>query len=91
MSKRSAANEGSCPSAGSLLPCPFCGGEARICGEPEDANRYGLYVACMNRECGCSLGEVWDRDAMPDHDFRDEESARKAWNHRANAGGERHE
>jgi hypothetical protein len=43
-----------------------------------------LYVVCMSPDCWCSMGENWDRDAMPDHQFRDEESAVAAWNHRAN-------
>ena len=71
----------------SLLPCPFCGGEARICGDISDRN--GVYVVCMSPDCWCSMGEHWDRDAMPDHQFRDEESAVAAWNRRANAEAQR--
>jgi len=75
-------------SAGSLLPCPFCGGRAQICGEPDYADRHGLYVECQSADCWCSMGEFWDCDAMPDHYFRDVESAVAAWNRRANVKGE---
>ena len=61
-----------------LLPCPFCGKEAKIYGG------YGVayYVSCTNDMCWCSLGEMWDRDAMPDHMFGDKETAAIYWNKR---------
>ena len=61
-----------------LLPCPFCGKEAKIYGG------YGVayYVSCTNYACWCSLGEMWDRDAMPDHMFGDKETAAIYWNKR---------
>ena len=67
-----------------LKPCPFCGGEAKICG-PDDERM--SYVACSNIACYCALGEDYDRDAMPDHSFATEEDATKAWNTRASADG----
>jgi hypothetical protein len=60
-----------------LSPCPFCGGEARsIEGDGK------WYVTCTEAECFCSLGEIWDRDAMPDHHFTSEEDAVATWNAR---------
>jgi Lar family restriction alleviation protein len=40
-----------------LLPCPFCGGEAKI--ERVGTARQSCIIACQ--ECGCRLetGEVW--------------------------------
>lgn len=41
------------------------------------------YVVCLGENCWCSLGENYDRDAMPDHHFHDQVEAIAAWNHRA--------
>jgi hypothetical protein len=65
-----------------LLPCPFCGGEAKICGEDYGNGTGAYYVSCINDMCWCALGEMWDRDAMPDHMFGDEETAATYWNTR---------
>ena len=67
-----------------LLPCPFCGGGAEV--YPEDSD-YGYYVSCFQpswpiEECYCSLGEEYDRDAMPEHRFLTKEAAIAAWNTR---------
>lgn len=70
-----------------LEPCPFCGADAAICGGSE----YGFYVVCNNLGCYCALGEGYDRDAMPNHSFRDEGAALAAWNTRAHsASGDEH-
>lgn len=69
-------------SAGSLLPCPFCGGEAAISGS--DWNGPQFYVHCLTDDCYCCVGEGYDRDACPDHCFSSESDAAKAWNRRAN-------
>ena len=51
-----------------LKPCPFCGGEAVVCGYPSEQM---VYVKC--RECGaCSFGCQ-----------ANEEKAAAAWNTRA--------
>ena len=60
-----------------LKPCPFCGGNGRIAG---DERLY--YVTCMSVHCYASIGEIYDRDAMPDHAFSASEDAAAAWNHR---------
>jgi hypothetical protein len=68
-----------------LLPCPFCGGEA-ILNEGDGK----FYVACLklepgalpHRKCFATLGENYDRDAMPDHMYHSAEDATRAWNRR---------
>lgn len=60
-----------------LKPCPFCRGEARTVA---GGDRW--YVTCTEAECFCSLGEIYDRDAMPDHHFQTEQDAVAAWNTR---------
>jgi len=65
--------------AAELLPCPFCG--EHTARTVEGDGRW--YVCCCNPHCFCALGEVWDRDAMPDHHFLSEEDAIFAWNDRA--------
>jgi hypothetical protein len=42
-----------------------------------------FYVVCLDQNCFWTLGEGYDRDAMPDHSFRSEEDAVTAWNTRA--------
>lgn len=63
---------------GSLLACPFCGN-----ADPyviESGERF--YVACGSPDCYAALGEIWDRDAMPEHQFETSEDAIAAWNRR---------
>lgn len=52
----------------SVKPCPFCGGEASLCSDPELPTRF---VVCRNYGCGVS---------GPFRDFA--ETAIKAWNKR---------
>lgn len=55
-----------------LKPCPFCGGEARICSAGFEAT----YIRCANiKDCGCKF--EW---------FDTEEEAIEAWNRRADNG-----
>lgn len=62
-----------------LKPCPFCGNiRCSVIGDDE-----AYYVACGSRDCYAALGEVYDRDAMPEHAFKTQEDAIKAWNTRA--------
>jgi hypothetical protein len=42
----------------------------------------------MSIDCYAALGEVYDRDAMPDHHFAEMEDAIAAWNRRTPANGE---
>ena len=63
-----------------LLPCPFCGSPGSIGGYTNDS--HGFYATCSSVECYVSVGESYDRDAMPDHMFRTEEEAVAAWNRR---------
>jgi hypothetical protein len=62
-----------------LIPCPFCGGSAKIFGGLGD----NYYVACTNKVCFCSLGEQYYPGDIPAHIFGDEESAAFNWNRRA--------
>ena len=61
-----------------LLPCPFCGGKAELCGGWAD----GYHVACDG--CECDLGRN-SSEGEPAHDFISAESAIAAWNRRAPA------
>lgn len=68
-----------------LSPCPRCGGGAEVFPEESDA---GYYVMCAQpgfpfTECWLSLGEEYDRDAMPAHRFLTKEDAITAWNARS--------
>lgn len=68
-----------------LLPCMRCRGGAEVFPEESDD---GYYVMCAQpkfpfTECWLSLGEEYDRDAMPVHRFRTKEDAIEAWNTRA--------
>ena len=60
-----------------LLPCPFCGSPGHV-----TEGDYRFYVACTNLDCFCCVGEVYDRDGMPDHIFTSAKDAAKAWNTR---------
>ncbi len=62
-----------------LKPCPLCGGGAQTFG----SSLSGFYTACTNLDCCCSVGEAYDKDAMPDHQFATEALAEAAWNRRA--------
>ena len=64
----------------SLLPCPFCGSPAHFGGDEKS-----VYVACDSIDCFAAVGECYDRDAMPEHSFADEEAAAAAWNRRVSA------
>ena len=61
-----------------LKPCPFCGSAANVI---ESGERF--YVACDSLDCFCAFGEIWDRDAMADHQFATRDEAIAAWNTRA--------
>jgi transcription elongation factor Elf1 len=58
------------PAAPTLLPCPFCGAEARTCLLP--VKRQLTRVLCMNDQC--AIG--------PHEDFESEAEAIAAWNRR---------
>lgn len=64
-----------------LKPCPFCGDGVAVCGDG-DGMYAGFYVACQNPMCFCCVGEGYDRDACPNHQFATEELAVEAWNRR---------
>lgn len=64
-----------------LLRCPFCGATARIY-ESDYLGQSCYYVACSNPLCGCAIGERYDRDACPDHQFATELDALEIWNRR---------
>ena len=51
-----------------LLPCPFCGGEARLIMSSPD----WFFPACMNRECACDWTDSYPTKA----------EAIEAWNTR---------
>lgn len=59
-----------------LKSCPFCGDKATIQGEEM------FYACCTSGNCFASLGERYDRDAMPDHIFYSRVEAAAAWNKR---------
>ncbi|MEW6115643.1 MAG: Lar family restriction alleviation protein [Nitrospirota bacterium] len=66
-----------------LLPCPFCGNEAKLYEDSEyaseDLRKYS--VSCTG--CSCSLGALGDdHDDNPEYLFSSKEEAIKAWNTR---------
>ena len=62
-----------------LKSCPFCGSDGLIQKESDGGS---MFVYCDGPGCWVSLGENYDRDAMPDHAFYDEDAAIAAWNTR---------
>jgi hypothetical protein len=66
------------PAKEKLLPCPFCGSDAVICGGEGD----NFYVSCTSKVCFCSLGERYYPGDIPAHMFGDKESAAYNWNRR---------
>lgn len=63
-----------------LKQCPFCGADGRVVDADESRQ---FYVTCVAKGCWCSVGENYDRDAMPDHMFRERADAVAAWNRRS--------
>lgn len=61
-----------------LKLCPFCGNEGYV---QETEN--GFYALCMGPDCKCSVGEHYNGDGLPDHDFSSESDAIAAWDRRA--------
>jgi C4-type Zn-finger protein len=66
-----------------LLPCPFCGGTAKIVrrdvepqGDPWYGSNLATFVECL--KCGCCLFDERLHDG-----FVDDEDAATAWNGRA--------
>ena len=47
-----------------LKPCPFDGGMPHLQTEDGEAK---FFVICLN--CHCAVGERYDPDGMPDHEF----------------------
>lgn len=62
-----------------LKPCPFCGSKGRI---QKDGDSGSMFIHCLGGNCLVAVGENYDRDAMPDHAFYDEDAAIAAWNTR---------
>ena len=58
-----------------LLPCPFCGGEAKI------IEAYGWLVQCTS--CFASVGQNCTEGGFLAGDYRTEAEAIAAWNSRA--------
>ena len=58
-----------------LLPCPFCG------GTPHLQCDHKFFVLCLN--CHCAVGERYDPDGWPAHEFSTAADAIAAWNTRA--------
>jgi len=63
--------------------CPFCGSVAVVREDTFCGVSKGFCVVCTGSDCFCTLGEGYDRDAIPDHCFSTEQEAIKAWNTRA--------
>lgn len=57
-----------------LLPCPYCGGEARL------SVTYGIKVFCSN--CGCSTEAKTDPEFWIDGQYNAVEHVIKIWNNR---------
>lgn len=57
-----------------LLPCPFCGGEARL---QRKGKKHGYYVIC--KKCGCRT-PYYQFQFLSDEELRD--TAIKTWNTR---------
>ena len=65
-----------------LIPCPFCGGEAKLWADSDyGAEEYRKYsVACT--VCTCSLGDFGNDNAGDSIYAFSKEEAIKAWNTR---------
>lgn len=61
-----------------LLPCPFCGGKAKIFGKRRDR---GYYITCTNDDCDCSLGH--SIGYYLSHKYETKKDAVSAWNKRS--------
>ena len=61
-----------------LKNCPFCGGNGTVI-----AGGDGFYATCDGPNCFCCVGEIYDRDAMPDHEYKSDKECIAAWNTRA--------
>lgn len=61
-----------------MKPCPFCGHADPVTNEGGDR----WYITCGSINCFVAVGEGYDRDAMPDHQFTSEAAAKAAWNNR---------
>ena len=59
--------------AGALLPCPFCGDTAALCGKSRPEGGWDRWVGCYNDECAVT---------PETHRYREEASAIAAWNKR---------
>lgn len=59
-----------------LLPCPFCGGEARL---QKRFRKRGYYVICKDRNCGCRT-PFYQFDFLSQEELR--EQAIFTWNTR---------
>ena len=60
-----------------LLPCPFCGGEARMLGTKE---RW-FNPACSNAECGCEWTDSYatEAEAVAAWNARAERTCKRVW------------
>lgn len=69
----------------SLLPCPFCGGEAKTVladTYPHRGMLHSWYVACKDSECGCELGFYGMDENGTCGTYETEAEAVAAWNTR---------
>lgn len=64
-----------------LKPCPFCRHVATIIG----CNEHGYYVRCdspITENCWATMGENYDVNAYPCHEYGSPDEAKAAWNRR---------
>lgn len=69
-----------------LLPCPFCGGEAKTVladTYPHRGMLHSWFVACKDSECGCELGFYGMDENGTCGTYETEAEAIAAWNTRA--------